>query len=114
MRELARPSAGAGGEVVLLDQRDGQAPGRRVERDTRAGHAAADDENVDDVFPQRGQLLDPPLRCEVRVTGHGFSAPSMSRSSSASTSPLPTSWSSRTDTTKGVTISTSAVAIASR
>ena len=45
--ELARPARRARGKVPGLDQRDPEPPGRGVQRGSRAGHAAADDEDVE-------------------------------------------------------------------
>ena len=45
--ELGGARAGPGGEVVALDQGDGEAARRRVERDAGARRAAADDEDVE-------------------------------------------------------------------
>ncbi len=47
--QLAGPAGRAGREVARLDQRHGQPTGGRVERDTCAGDAPADDDDVDDV-----------------------------------------------------------------
>ena len=46
MRELARARAGAGREVVLLDEEDGHPAGGGVARDCGAMHPAADDEEI--------------------------------------------------------------------
>ena len=57
VNKLGTPARRAEREVVLLDQRDGQPARDGVERGTGAGHAAADDENVDDLaVSERGKL----------------------------------------------------------
>ncbi len=47
VHQLGAPPAGAERQVVLLHQRHAQPAGRRVQRDTGAGDAAADDEHVE-------------------------------------------------------------------
>ncbi len=46
--ELGAPPAGAEGQVVGFQERDGQPAARGIQCHTRPGHPAADDENVDD------------------------------------------------------------------
>ena len=57
--ELRAPAAGARREVVALDERGAQAPAGRVERDTRPGDAAADDEHVEVVVTEPLQRRGP-------------------------------------------------------
>ena len=45
--QFRTPPAGAEGQIVLFHQHDRQPAGGRVQRDTGAGDAAADDEHVD-------------------------------------------------------------------
>ncbi len=45
--ELGRETAGAGGEVALVDQSDAQAAQHGVQRDAGAGDAAAEDEQIE-------------------------------------------------------------------
>ena len=54
--ELAGAAGRAGGEVALLDERDGEATAGGVERDAAARDAAADDEHVEDLGGQPLEL----------------------------------------------------------
>src|SRR5262249_32369995 len=45
--QLRRTARCAGGEVALFNQCDFQSPRRSIKRDSRAGDAAADDENIE-------------------------------------------------------------------
>src|SRR5207302_1839300 len=60
MRELARPAAGAGGEIVLLDQRHRQPACGGVESHTGTSDTAAYNQYVDDVVTQRSQVARAP------------------------------------------------------
>ncbi len=53
VNELARAARCTRGEVRALQQRDAVAARGRVERDARAGDAAADDDHVELVLGQR-------------------------------------------------------------
>ena len=53
--ELARARGGPARVVALLDERDGVAAARRVERDAGAGDPAADDEHVERLVGERGE-----------------------------------------------------------
>jgi hypothetical protein len=50
-----RPARRAGGEVVALDERHAQPARRRVARHPGAGHAAADDEQIEHPVGERAQ-----------------------------------------------------------
>ncbi len=54
--QLARPARRAGGEVTLLDERDGEAAAGGVERDAASGDTAADDEHVEVLACQASEL----------------------------------------------------------
>ena len=47
VNQLRAAAARAGGEVVALDERDGEPAESRIARDTGAGDPAADDEQVE-------------------------------------------------------------------
>ena len=53
VNHLRTATAGAGGEIVTLDQRHVVAAAGSIERDAGAGHATADDEHVKDLARQR-------------------------------------------------------------
>ena len=47
VEQLGRPARGPGGEIVLLDQRHPEAPGRQIEGRSAAGDSAADHQDVE-------------------------------------------------------------------
>ena len=74
---FAAPSAGAEGEVVLLDQRDTEPPRRGVQRDADAGDAAADHDGMlhGVAVGQRREFGGAACVVERRGTGHFFRYP---------------------------------------
>ena len=56
MHQLGAGGAGGVAEVALFDQRDLEAAHRRVARDAAAGDAAADDENVENLPSETGEI----------------------------------------------------------
>ena len=61
VHELGGPPAGARGEVGALQQDDGEPAARGVQRDSRAGHPSAHDDDVDGCPRDVGQCSRPPL-----------------------------------------------------
>src|SRR3954447_17374294 len=76
VHQLGAPPAGAERQVMLFHQRDPQAAGCGVQRDTCAGDAAADHDHVEHfTVGQRGEFRGAAEGVERRRTGHGLRYP---------------------------------------
>ena len=67
--QLAGAARGAGREIALFDQGDRQTAAGGVEGDAAAGHAATDDEHIEDVVCQVSQRASAVLRAQRRLVG---------------------------------------------
>jgi hypothetical protein len=70
VHQLRRPPAGPGRQVGPLAQRHGEPPRGGVQRHARAGHPAADDQDVDAALGQDLQVRGPPGERQPAGPGH--------------------------------------------
>jgi hypothetical protein len=70
VEELARTAGRAAGEVASLDKRGVEPAGHRVEGGAGAGHAATDDEDVEDSLAEAGPGTRPLLRAQLPASRH--------------------------------------------